>query len=226
MSTIWECAVRGEEYGSARFARKVGEILQRNSKDVSLHLAALLRAGRIPIETTAAQAEWAASQEAARILAAIGSRQVNPASVVRVSDRILAMAHQCYMTNGRARRDVSSVGPPTTFEAGLSTVVSAVWASNKRVTGLSIPPNVTMTWNEGGSVLYGTIDDPKCGVTALYSTERIPAPLGASTEAWDFVRTDSVGGSGFSSLELLGFAELVLDAVEATNILGYGSNNG
>jgi hypothetical protein len=224
MSTIWECAVRGEEYGSARFARKVGEILQRDSKDVSLHLAALLRAGRIPVETTAAQAEWAASKEAARILAAIGSRQVNPASVVGVSDRILAMPHQCYITNGRARRDASPAGAPATFEGGLSAIVSAVWTESKRVTGLSIPPNVTITWSEGGSVLYGTIDDTKRGVTALYSTERIPSPLGASTEAWDFVRTDSVGGSGFSSLGLLGFAELVLDAVE--NIPGYGSADG
>lgn len=215
MSTIWECAVRGEEYGSARFARKVGEILERNSKDVSLHLAALLRAGRIPIETIAALAEWAASQEAARILAAIGSRQVNPASVVGVSDRILAMSHQCYITNGRPRRDASPAGAPATFEGGLSAVVSAVWTASKRVTDLSIPPNVTITWNEGGSVLYGTIDDTKRGVTALYSTQRIPSPLGASTEAWDFVRTDSVGGSGFSSLALIGFAELVRDAVQA-----------
>ncbi|MEA2729341.1 MAG: hypothetical protein QOF70_3816 [Acetobacteraceae bacterium] len=225
MSTIWECAVRGEEYGSARFARKVGEMLQRNPKDVSLHVAALLRAGRIPIETNADQAEWAASQEAARILAAIGSRQVNPASVVRVSDRILMMTHQCYITNGRARRDASPAPAPSTFEGALSTVVSAVWTASKRVTGSSIPPDVTMTWNEGGSVLYGTIDDPKRGVTALYSTERIPAPLGASTEAWDFVRTDSIGGSGFSSLELFGFAEIVLGSVEA-NIPGHGSSDG
>jgi hypothetical protein len=32
---------------------------------------------------------------------------------------------------------------------------------------------------------------------------------------WDFVRTDSVGGAGFSAISLLGFAECFRDAVRA-----------
>jgi hypothetical protein len=46
----------------------------------------------------------------------------------------------------------------------------------------------------------------------LYSTAAIPdGPDGS----WDFVHTDAVGGSGFTPVSLLGFAECVRDAVRA-----------
>jgi hypothetical protein len=64
-----------------------------------------------------------------------------------------------------------------------------------------------VTWNNGGSVLYGQILDTREGTTALYSTMVIPAGT------WDFVHTDSVGGSGFFPLSLLDFAKHVRDAV-------------
>jgi hypothetical protein len=81
MSITHERRTRAEAYGSKQFAGEIAEILQRSRKEVSLHIEALLGAQRIPIEAPEYTAEWAASQEAARILAAIGSRQVNPGSL-------------------------------------------------------------------------------------------------------------------------------------------------
>ena len=74
------------------------------------------------------------------------------------------------------------------------------------------PPNVTVMWNDGGAVLYGRIQDIRSKTTALYSNAAIPAGLDGT---WDHVRTDAVGGTVFSALSLLGFAECVRDAVRA-----------
>jgi hypothetical protein len=59
---------------------------------------------------------------------------------------------------------------------------------------------------------YGRIQDIRSGATALYSNAAIPAGLDGT---WDFVRTESVGGTGFSAISLLGFSECVRDAVRA-----------
>jgi hypothetical protein len=42
-----------------------------------------------------------------------------------------------------------------------------------------------------------------------------PRGINEPGEPWDFVRTDVVGGSGFTPLAVLGFAELIRDAVRS-----------
>jgi hypothetical protein len=139
------------------------------------------------------------------------SRQIKPDSVVRVADRILTMTHQCdVVERNRAAHAVRRLG---TFESDLAQSLRGVWeASEGIVAGLPFPPHVVVTWNDGGGVLYGHIKDTREGTTALYSNATIPA---SPDGAWTFLSTDAVGGSEFTPMPLLGFAECVRDAVRA-----------
>lgn len=161
-----------------------------------LHVHTLLETGRVPIEMPDQEAAAAIGTEQARILCAVASRQIQSSSVARVTDRILAMNYQCDV---RGHRGGGQASEP----------------SGKRRGALPMPPHFSVTWNENGSVLYGTLKETVTGVTALYSDTRIPRGINEPGEPWDFVRTDVVGGSGFTPLAVLGFAELIRDAVRS-----------
>jgi hypothetical protein len=122
------------------------------------------------------------------------------------------MLHRCDVVD--RRRDALAAPAPKrrgSFEDDLAEALRNTWeASEGMGVGLPYPPNVTIMWNDGGGVLYGRIQDIRSGATALYSNAAIPPGLDGT---WDHVRTDAVGGTGFSALSLLGFAECVRDAV-------------
>lgn len=199
---------RAEVYRSDEFQREVAKILQRDRRDVRLYVCTMLKAGRIAVDEPDASPEATVGREAARILAAIASRQIKDASIVRVTDRILAMIHRCDVSEGGRGTDTAVGGG--SFQDDLAEALRNAWeCSEGIVAGLPFPPHIAVTWNDGGSVLYGHIKDTKEGATALYSTAAIPAG------DWDFVRTDAVGGSGFTPMPLLGFAECVRDAARA-----------
>jgi hypothetical protein len=204
---------RAAAYRSNAFQREVGEILQRERSDVRVYVDALVKADRLPVDPPG-EAAAAVGTEAARILPAVASRQIKADSVVRVTGRILEMPHRCDVV-GRKRGAPTAPAPKRrgSFEGDLAEALRNTWEASEGIAGaLPFPPNVTVTWNDGGSVLYGRIQEIRSGATALYSNAAIPAGLDGT---WDFVRTDSVGGTGFSALSLLGFAECVRDAVRA-----------
>lgn len=214
MIVFGTAASRAKAYRSDGFQREVGQILQRDRRDVRLYVSAMLKAGRIPVDSPDASPEVIVGREAARILAAVASRQIKDASVVRVTGRILAMTHQCdIVERDRAADRGTAATRRGTFEDDLAEALRGVWEASEGMRGaLPSPPNVTVTWNDGGSALYGHIQDIKSKTTALYSNAVIPSgPDGA----WTYVRTDAVGGSGFTALSLLGFAECVRGAVRA-----------
>ena len=62
------------------------------------------------------------------------------------------------------------------FEGDLAEALRNAWEASEGMGGaLPFPPNITVTWNDGGSVLYGRIQDIRSGATALYSNAAIPA---------------------------------------------------
>lgn len=213
MIAFREVSSRVAAYRSDAFQREVGEILQRPRREIRLYVDSLVKADRLPVDPPG-EAAAAVGTEAARILSAVASRQIKAASVVRVTARILEMPHRCDAVD--RKRDAPSAPAPKrrgSFEGDLAEALRDTWEASERMGGaLPFPPNVTVTWNDGGNILYGRIQDIRSGATALYSNAAIPAGLDGT---WDFVRTDSVGGTGFSALSLLGFAECVRDAVRA-----------
>jgi hypothetical protein len=220
MIVFREASSRASAYRSNAFQREVGEILQRPRRDIRLYVDALVKADRLPVDSPGA-VEAAVGTEAARILSAVAARQIKAASVVRVTDRILGMTHRCDVVDrNRADHVAAAAGRRGSFQDDLAQTLRNVWEATEGMGALPVPPNVTVTWNDGGTVLYGHIRDTRGGTTALYSNAAIPAgPNGA----WNFVRTDAVGGSGFTALSLLGFAECVRDAVRAD---GDGDDDG
>ncbi|MFT6669103.1 hypothetical protein [Bradyrhizobium sp. OHSU_III] len=214
MIRFLETSSRAKAYRSDEFQREVGQILQRGRRDIRLFLDALLKADRVPVVAPGPQQDAAVATEAARILSAVASRQIKAASVVRVTTRILEMPHRCDVVD-RQREALAASAPKRrgSFEDDLAEALRTTWeASEGMGVGLPYPPNVTVTWNDGGTVLYGRIQDIRSKTTALYSNAAIPAGLDGT---WDYVRTDAVGGTVFSALSLLGFAECVRDAVRA-----------
>ena len=214
MIQFLETSSRAEAYRSDEFQREVGQILQRGRRDIRLFVDALLKADRVPVVAPGPQQDAAVATEAARILSAVASRQIKAASVVRVTTRILKMPHRCDVV-ARQREAPAAPAPKRrgSFEDDLAEALRTTWeASEGMGAGLPYPPNVTVTWNDGGTVLYGRIQDIRSKTTALYSNAAIPAGLDGT---WDYVRTDAVGGTVFSALSLLGFAECVRDAVRA-----------
>lgn len=214
MIQFLETSARAKAYRSDEFQREVGQILQRGRRDIRLFVDALLKADRVPVVAPGPQQDAAVATEAARILSAVASRQIKAASVVRVTTRILKMPHRCDVVD-RQREAPAAPAPKRrgSFEDDLAEALRTTWeASEGMGAGLPYPPNVTVTWNDGGTVLYGRIQDIRSKTTALYSNAAIPAGLDGT---WDYVRTDAVGGTVFSALSLLGFAECVRDAVRA-----------
>jgi hypothetical protein len=214
MIDFLETSSRAKAYRSDQFQREIGQILQRDRRNIRLCVDSLMKADCVPLVAPGPQQDAAVATEAARILSAVASRQIKAASVVRVTARILEMPHRCDVVD--RKRDASAAPAPKrrgSFESDLAEALRNTWEASEGMGGaLPFPPNVTVTWNDGGSVLYGRIQDIRSGATALYSNAAIPAGLDGT---WDFVRTDSVGGTGFSAISLLGFAECVRDAVRA-----------
>jgi hypothetical protein len=208
MIVFREASSRAAAYQSDAFQREVAEILQRPRSDIRLYVDALVKADRLPVDPPG-EAAAAVGAEAARIISAVACRQIKADSVVRVTGRILTMTHQCDVVEGGRGAAANRRGA---FEDDLAQVLRDVWEGTEGMGALPVPPNVTVTWNDGGTVLYGHIRDTRGGTTALYSNAAIPA---APDGAWNFVKTDAVGGSGFTALSLLGFAECVRDAVRA-----------
>lgn len=211
MIDFLETSWRAKAYRSDLFQREIGQILQRDRRDIRLYVDSLLKADRVPVIAPGPQHDAAVATEAARILSAVASRQIKATSVVRVTARILEMPHRCDVVD--RKRDAPASKRRGSFEGDLAEALRNTWEASEGMGGtLPFPPNVTVTWNDSGSILYGRIQDIRSGTTALYSNAAIPAGLDGT---WDFVRTDSVGGSGFTAVSLLGFAECVRDAVRA-----------
>ena len=200
-------AARARTYASSGFARDVAEILQRPRAEVRLYAQSLIEGGLLPVATEPGAA--AVAVEGARILAAAASRQIRPASVVRVTGRILAMEHEGDLAEmGTAAERSVAEASGETFETRLARALRETWEATERPSGaLPVPPNVVVTWNDGGTVLYGTVGIAS-KTTSVYSTIRIGHIL-ALPGQW---RSDAVGGAGFTSFALLGIAEHVRDA--------------
>ena len=116
----------------------------------------------------------------------MASRQIKAASVVRVTDRILAMPHRCDVVEGERGAAGTILGG--TFQDDLAKVLRDTWEATEGLGAFPVPPNVTVTWNDRGSVLYGYIRNTRGRTTALYSNAAIPA---APDGAWNYVRTDA-----------------------------------
>jgi hypothetical protein len=203
-------ATRSKTYASSGFVRDVADILQRPSTEIRLYSKSLIDGGMLPASTVTGAA--AVAIEGSRILSAALGRQVRPASVVRVTGRILAMEHQGDLENmgTPAERSVSEPSGET-FETRLARMLSETWEATERPSGpLPAPPYVTVTWNDRGTVLYGTVGIAS-KVTAVYSSASIGG-LVALPGPW---RSDAVGGAAFTSFALLGMAEQIRDAARA-----------
>ena len=201
-------ATRKTTYASSGFARDVADILQRPSTEMRLYSRSLIEGGMLPASTATGAA--AVATEGARILAAALGRQVRPASVVRVAGRILSMEHQGDVENiGEPDERSAAAASGETFEARLARVLRDTWEATERPSGpLPVPPGVTVTWNDGGAVLYGTIGMGS-KITSVYSSACIGELL-ALPGCW---RSDAVGGAAFTTFALLGIAEHIRDAM-------------
>ncbi|MCX7318737.1 MAG: hypothetical protein NT113_04300 [Hyphomicrobiales bacterium] len=203
---------RVDAYRSDEFQREVGDVLERDHREIRTSINAMLDNNRVPIRS-GPPGGGAVTMEAARLLCAIASRQVKATSVVRVAERILSMTYQCDIADDD--HDVHAETTPKrrgTFGDDLADAILEVWKASDGVgTALPFPPNVVIEWNDGGSVLYGRLRLFK-NRTSLYSTAAMPVAPGGP---WTFVHTDGVGGSFFTAIALLGFVECFRDAVRA-----------
>lgn len=205
-----DAASRVDAYRSDEFQREVGDVLERDHRDIRISINAMLENNCVPVRS-GPPGDGAVAMEAARLLCAIASRQVKATSVVRVADRILSMTYQCDIADDN--RDVHAETTPKrrgTFGDDLADALLEVWKASEGVgAALPLPPNVVVEWNDGGTVLYGRIR-PFKNRTSLYATAAMPVAPGGP---WTFVHTDAVGGCFFPAITLLGFAECIRDAV-------------
>jgi hypothetical protein len=202
--------MRSETYASSGFVRDVADILQRPSTEIRLYSKSLIDGGMLPASAVTGAA--AVAVEGSRILSAALGRQVRPASVVRVTSRILAMEHQGDLENMGmpAERSISEPSGET-FETRLARTLRETWEATERPSGpLPAPTNITLTWDDGGTVLYGTVGIAS-KVTAVYSSASIGGLL-ALPGPWC---SNAVGGAAFTFFALLGMAEQIRDAARA-----------
>lgn len=218
-TTFFDSGVRAGAYRSARFARAVAEVSERDHRDVRRSIEALLKAGILPIRVPVVAAEAAAAMEGARILAAISSQQVTPGAVVRVTGRILTMAHRCVAADQK-KAGASSGGNGLSFEAGLSDALQETWDAAAGT--IVIPSNVMVTWSENGGAIFGRLHNTRAGLIAIYASEAVGTGLDPAAML-EHVRGASVGGSGFSALSIIGFAETLRAAVSADEEEAAGS---
>jgi hypothetical protein len=137
-----------DRYRAPQFRRDVGDALARDQNDVGTALDCLLEAGRVPMMGTGMPADIAVWADAAQMIAALAGRQILPASVVSVADRICAMPRKLF--NGR-----SSPGSAAPFGSELASLLRHRRSIAAGPTGF---PAVSVAWSEGGSALYAKFD--------------------------------------------------------------------
>jgi hypothetical protein len=69
-----------------------------------------------------------------------------------------------------------------------------------------------VTWSEGGRALFGQLQNTRAGLTSVYASETVRTESDPAATLQQ-VKCSSVGGSGFTALSVLGFAETLRDAV-------------
>jgi hypothetical protein len=126
MIAFLETSSRAKAYRSDAFQREVREILQRLRRDIRLYVDSLVKADRLPVDPPG---EVAAGTEAARILSAVASRQIETASVVRVTVRILEMHHRCDVVEGKRGSNAAILGG--TFQDALAKVLRNTWEATE-----------------------------------------------------------------------------------------------
>jgi hypothetical protein len=220
MSEVVKISVgrRSDFYRSTRFKRGVADILRREPRDVALCIDSLLEAGHVASAGVDMPAAIAVSSDAATILAAVASQQRRPASVVRVAARIIAMSLQFEI--GRPSGPAAAGEPPPpaeTFGGELANLFRHLWSNGENGSAGRTLPFLTVCWNEGGTALFGTTDHSQAGRgKRLFSSVRLPVPLGGGAGNWDFVRLPTVGGSLFSPPSIAGFGELAGEILRNT----------
>lgn len=202
MSAIDE---RTATYRSPAFHRAVADALARSAADVAVVSNALVDAGRM---SATAAATHAVARDAAYLIAGMADRQRYPASVIRVTARIMAMELQSEVgQRPGGRKHGRQAGPAATFGDELANVFthSRSAADDGRDRAF---PLMTVTWTENGSVLFGTTEyggpnAPK----RLYCSTPLPAPPGEGN--WDFVQVPTVGGSLISPPSMAALARIM-----------------
>jgi hypothetical protein len=208
---------RTKLFKSKGFRSEVAERLCHPAKRVASCFDVLLEAGRIPYPHPDNAAALAA--DGASILNAIGSQQLRPESIVRVTDRLCRMEFQLLV--GRPEGDASDINPvpqtpSTTFSADLTDVFRGAWATSRGAKAEGFRPTaVSVLWSdERGQVLFGSIEQwsNRKRRKRIYSSAPMNAP--SVFDSWDFVQLPSVGGTVFAPLPILGFVELLDQGVE------------
>jgi hypothetical protein len=161
-----------------------------------------------------AKAQWCASR-------------VRADAIARVTKRFAAMTLQIDSDKpkGAAANGILQRGP-VTFEDDLSAMFQHSWKAARSASPSSINAmGVSLLWHDPrGSVLFGTMDRWERGkprYKKIFASESLRLPAAPGGE-WDFIhladsfQLPTVGGTIFSPLQLLGFCELLAEAVEET----------
>jgi hypothetical protein len=209
--------VRRALFESPMFRDEVADRLDLDIAKVVPPIDALLEAKAIPCSR--ADNAQALATDGTKMLLAIGSQQVRPASVVRVAERLGAMTMQAEVGN-KTSTGAADIFPRSavSFEADLAEMFQNLWraAYGSSPDGFRATA-VSVLWNdERGSLLFGKLEQWEKGRrrrTRIYASEtlRLPAAPGGD---WDFVQLPTVGGTVFAPLPLLGFYELLDEGVE------------
>lgn len=204
----------------AAFRDEIADRLNLDIAKVAPPIEALLQAKVIP-SPRADNAE-ALALDGAKILLAIGGQQARPDSVVRVSERLGAMALQAEIGDRKSAgpADIFPRSKSSSFEADLAEMIRNLWKApyGNSPDGFRAI-TVSVLWNdERGSCLFGTIDQWEKGRTRrkrIYASDPLSLPA-AIAGNWDFIQLPTVGGTVFPPLPLLGFYELLDEGVEDT----------
>ena len=191
-------------YRSADFRRRVFDNVGNDPSDVAICVDALLDGGRIPSAGRGMSAVSSVWSDAACVLAAVAGRSRRPRYVVEVMTRICTMNPQFDV--GRAGDAAAAKPVPlATFGVAIADLLRRLHAG--AAPGLpDSAPLVTVTWAEGGTAVFGTIDLSNMGGRKrFYSDVRLPLPPDGD---WDFVQLPTVGGSLFSSPSIVGLSEV------------------
>lgn len=203
-------------FRTPRVVQHVGRATGQDPRIIESACNALLEAGLLPC-ASGGKAD-ALAIDGAVVLMALGSRQTEPDTIVRVVSRLREMTHQ--VTIGPARPSVGSTearpAPPDLFVHGLAGVIGRTWKLMRAPTNYEDADiAVSVLWGDRGEVLYGVIDHESDHRKLIYSSATLPVPPGIAAE-WDFVELRTVGGQIFSAISIFQYACVLKDSAVGT----------
>lgn len=200
MSVIAQQA-RRDAFGTRAFSKGTARNLELSDEMVANAVAALVDANMMPCDL--ADNSEALAVDGATILMAIGARQADAASILRVTRRLSTMPFEFEIGDpaepSADRFDLFPQEASYSFGRDLGAVLQKMWQAARGATKKFKGVSITMAWSDKrGSHLCGAIEQGARGRQRIYSSDPSQWPTGRDTPTF--------GGIIYSPKALLRFA--------------------